>query len=68
MDINTVIQDFGGPNKISVMAKEHLDITLTNKAVQKWRERNSLPLIWIVRLKDIAAKENITTELTEYKL
>jgi 2-isopropylmalate synthase len=67
LDIERLIQDFGGPGRLAdALSRAFPDEPITRAAIYKWRERGSLPLIQLNRLAQLAANQGRRFDYNDY--
>jgi len=67
LDIERLIEDFGGPGRLAEsMSRAFPEEPITRAAIYKWRERGSLPLIQLNKLAQLAANQGRRFDYNDY--
>ena len=66
IDIDRIIEFFGGKHQIVADYNYYLKKDLTIKAVEKWKERNSISIENVFNLQAIAKRKNKDFKLEEF--
>lgn len=66
LKVEEIITLFGDKHQIVADYAKHLKQTLSIKAVEKWRERRTIPFTQLMSLKEIATAKGFTFNIEDY--
>jgi hypothetical protein len=64
-DVKAAVRFFGGPAELARRASAS-GPALSVKAIEKWQERGSIPGVWLVRLSQLARREERIFEIHDF--